>query len=129
MKDGLFILNLLPLEALLAAGGVEALAILPGGVEQAARHLGHDVAIPNLERGRLDGKWTVIALDQVVANASRAVADHTLSMLAQESQAWADAVGGVVHGRQAGPVIGPAVHVLLMAAAQELNPAQLALVV
>ena len=36
---------------------------------------------------------------------------------------------GVPHGRQPGPVVGPAVHVLLMAAAKELEPAQLALVV
>ena len=36
---------------------------------------------------------------------------------------------GVVHRRQAGPVVGPAVHVLLVAAAQELDAAQLALVV
>ena len=36
---------------------------------------------------------------------------------------------GVVHRRQARPVVGPAVHVLLVRAAQELDPSQLALVV
>ena len=38
-------------------------------------------------------------------------------------------MGGVPHGGQAGPVVGPAVHVLLVAAAQELEPAELTLVV
>ena len=44
VDDRLLVLDLLPLEALLAAGGVEALAVLPGRVEQAARHLGDHVA-------------------------------------------------------------------------------------
>ncbi len=57
------------------------------------------------------------------------MANNALRQLAQQGQAGADAVGGVVHGRQAGPVIGPAVHVLLMAAAQELDASQFALVV
>ena len=57
------------------------------------------------------------------------MADHVLGMLAQDRQARADAVGGVPHGGQPRPVIGPAVHVLLVAAAQELEPAQLAFVV
>src|SRR6185369_12085044 len=39
--DRVFLLYLLPFEALLAAGHVEALAILPGDVEQRTRDLGH----------------------------------------------------------------------------------------
>ena len=43
----LLVLDLLPLEAdFLLPVDVEALAVLPGGVEQAARHLGDDVASP-----------------------------------------------------------------------------------
>jgi hypothetical protein len=41
----------------------------------------------------------------------------------------ADAVGGVPHRGQAGPVIGPAVHVLLVARLEELELAEGALVV
>ncbi len=52
-----------------------------------------------------------------------------LGMLAQDRQARADAVRGVPHRRQARPVVGPAVHVLLVAPPQELEPAQLAFVV
>ena len=65
----------------------------------------------------------------VSSNPARAVADDVLGVLAEERQARADAVGGVVHRRKAFPVAGPAVHVLLVAAAQELDPAELALVV
>src|SRR5437868_244932 len=49
VKSWLFFLDLLPFEALVAAVGVEALAILPGGVEQAARHLGAHLRVANLE--------------------------------------------------------------------------------
>ena len=41
----------------------------------------------------------------------------------------ADAVRGIPHRRQAGPVVGPAVHVLLVARLQELELAQFAFVV
>src|SRR5437773_4165676 len=75
--------DLLPLEALLGAGGVEALAVLPRRVEQATRHLGDDVGIANLERGRLEGKRAAVALDEIFADASGAVADDALGMLAQ----------------------------------------------
>ena len=40
VEHRLLALDLLPLEADLVAVDVEALAVLPGGVEQAARHLG-----------------------------------------------------------------------------------------
>ncbi len=40
MNHRLLVLDLLPFEALLAAGDVEALAVLPGRIEKAARYLG-----------------------------------------------------------------------------------------
>ena len=79
----LLALDLLPLEALLAAGHVEALAVLPGRVEQAARHLGDHVRIPDLERRRLDGERAVVSLDQFLADAAGAVADDALGVLAR----------------------------------------------
>src|SRR5581483_2811048 len=134
VNDRLFLFYLLPLEALLRAGDVEALAVLAGDVEQTARDLGDHVAAGDLERRRLDRERAVVTLDQLLADAARTVADDALGQgdaarLAQDRQTRTDAVGGVVHRRQAGPVVGPAVHVLLMAAAQELNAAQFALVV
>src|SRR5262249_36328632 len=129
VDDGLFVLDLLPFERLLTPGDVEAFPVLPGRVEQAARDLGHHVGIADLEGRRLDRKGAAVAGDQLLADAAGAVADDTLGVLTQDGQAGADAVRGVVHGRQTRPVVGPAVHVLLMAATQELDAAQLALVV
>ena len=51
---------------------------------------------------------------------------HRLGQLAGQRQQRADAVRRVVHRRQAFPVAGPAGHFLLMRAAHELEPAQLA---
>ena len=75
----LFVFDLLPLEAASAAGHVEALAILPGGVEQAARHLGDDIGVLDLERRRLDGERAVVLRDQLLADPARAVADDALA--------------------------------------------------
>src|SRR5437764_14597867 len=80
----LLALDLLPLEALLAARGVEALAVLPGRVEQAPRHLRHHVRTLDLERRRLDRERTVVALDQLLADAPRAVADDALGVLSAQ---------------------------------------------
>src|SRR5205807_3006813 len=75
MNDRVFPLDLLPFKALLAARGVEALAILPGRVKQAARHLGDHVGVSDLEGRRLDGERTAVAFDQLVANAPGAMTD------------------------------------------------------
>ena len=120
-------LDLLPFEAFLASGRVEALAILAGDVEEAARDLGDDIGVVDRKRGGLDRERAPVPADELFANPTRPVADHALGMLAQDGQAGADAVGGVPHGGQSRPVIGPAVHVLLVASPQELKPAQLAL--
>ena len=44
-----------------------------------------------------------------------------------EGEQRADGVGGIPQGRQAGPVRRPALHVLVMGAAQELDAAECAL--
>jgi len=129
VDDGLLALDLLQLEALLAAVGVEALAVLPGRVEQAASHLGADVAVLEFERGRLDRERAAVLGDQGFVDPPRAVAYDVLGVLAEDRQARADAVRGVVHRRQALPVARPAGHVLLVAAAEELDPAEFARVV
>src|SRR5262249_49908082 len=113
VNDRLFVLHLLPLETLLAAGGIEALTVLPGCVEQAPRYLGHNVVAFDLEGGVLDGKGVFFFLDWLLADAARAVTDHTLGQgrlarLAQDGKARTDTMRGIVHRRQARPVIGPA---------------------
>ena len=72
--------------------------------------------VPNLA-----GQNTAYLLEQV-----RQFADGGV---AQDRQARADAMGRIPHGRQAGPIIRPAVHILLVAAAQELDASQCAAVV
>jgi hypothetical protein len=128
VNDGVFTLDLLPFEALLAAGGVEAFAILAGDVEEAAGDFGDDVGVPDRERGGFDGEGAAVAANEFFANPARSVADDAFGVFSQDGQAGAHAVSGVPHGRQSGPVIGPAVHVLLVAAAEELELAQLAVV-
>jgi hypothetical protein len=122
-------LDLLPLEAFLAAGRVEALAVLPGNVEQAPGHLGDHVGIPDRECGGLDREGAAVFGDQLLTDPARAVADDAVGMSAHKRQTGAHAVCCVPHRWKARPVAGPAVHVLLVAAAEELEPAQLARVI
>jgi hypothetical protein len=129
VDDGVFALDLLPFEALVAAGRVEAFAILASDVEEAAGDLGDDVGVMDGEGGRFDGERAAVAALEVFANPARPVADDAFCVLTQDGQAGADAVGGVPHRRQARPVVRPAVHILLVAAAEELDFSQLALVV
>src|SRR5665213_2494254 len=56
VDDGFFDFDFLPLEASFAAVDVEAFAVLPGGVEQAPRHHGGNVAVLHRGRGALDGE-------------------------------------------------------------------------
>ena len=67
--------------------------------------------------------------DQLLADRARAEARDVLGLGVGQRQARADAVRRVLHRRQAGPVVRPAVHVLLVARLQELDLAELALVV
>src|SRR5262249_26341479 len=110
--------DLLPLEALFIAGRVEALAILPGNVEQASRHFRTHVAVAQFKRRRFNGERAAVFRDQLLLDLPGAMADDALGMLAQKRQAGADAVRRIMHRREALPVARPAFHVLLMAAAQ-----------
>src|SRR5258708_5813139 len=129
VNDRLLTFDLLPFERLLRSVHVEAFAVLPRRVEQAARDLRADVRIAKLERGRLDGKGTAVPGDEGFGDASGPMADHVLGMLAGQGEARADAVRRVVHGGKALPVPRPPFHILLVAAPHELNAAQLAGVV
>ena len=51
------------------------------------------------------------------------------SLVAAEAEDGADAVGGVVHGREAGPISGPAFHILLVGGFEELEFTEFAFVV
>src|SRR3954447_22250083 len=126
MNHRIFVLNLLPLARLLCSVRIEAFTILARRREQASGHFGADVGIPKLERRGFDCERAAVLWNECLVDASRAMTDDVLGVLAQQRQAGAHAVRGVVHRRKAFPVAWPSVHVLLMASAQELNAAQLA---
>ena len=79
---------------------------------------------------RLDGERRVVLLDQFLADRAASRSRRRIPPgLPISAETRADAMRGVLHRRQAGPVIRPAVHVLLMARLDELELAQFALVV
>src|SRR5580704_4432833 len=73
-------------------------------------------------------------LDEVFADAARAMADDALGMgglalAAEQRQAGADAMRRIPHRRQAGPIARPTFHILLVRAAEKLDPTQFSFVV
>src|SRR6185369_17791482 len=87
VDDRLFPLDLLPLERLLRAVDVEALAVLPRGREQTARHLRGDVRISKLERGGFNRERTAVLRNQVLLDTAGPVTDHVLGMLPGQREA------------------------------------------
>src|ERR1700729_964490 len=83
VDHGIFVFDLLPLEALLAAVRVKALTILARDIEQATGHFGGDIGILDPESRGLDGEWAPITADELLANSPRAVADDVLGMFAK----------------------------------------------
>ncbi len=65
--------------------------------------------------------------DQLLANGAAAETATYSAGLPISAGDRPHAMGRIPHGRQARPVIGPAVHVLLMACLNELQLAELAL--
>src|SRR5439155_8384728 len=104
MDHRVLIFDLLPLETFLVPRRVEALAVLPGDVEQAPRHLRTDVRILDLEGRRLDRERAAVFRDQLLVDPPGAVADDALGMFAEKRETRADAVRRIVHRREALPV-------------------------
>ena len=77
----------------------------------------------------LDGERRAVVLDEFLADRAGAEAGDVFGRGVRQREHRADAVRGVPHRRQARPVVGPAVHVLLVAGLEELDLAELALVV
>jgi hypothetical protein len=118
------VLDQRPFDGRLGAIDIEALTVLAGGVEQRAVDARAEVALRELDVGGLDGERGVVLGDQFVADGARAEAAHVFGVEAEQAGDGTHAVRGVPHGRQAGPVVGPAIHVLLMRRLEELHLAQ-----
>ena len=125
----LFAFDERPLEGLLRTVDVDGLAVLAGRVEERADDARRDVGLMELDVGRLDREGRVVDRDHVLGDAAGAEARDVLGVGAGEGEHRADAVRGVVHGREAGPVAGPAFHVLLVRGLQELQAAERAVVI
>jgi hypothetical protein len=119
-----FALDQRPLEALLRAVHVEALAILPGDVVQEPPDVGGDVGVLDLDVADSTANLLPDFFCDVLADGARAEARDVLGRLVHQSQAGADDVRGVVHGDHPLPVLGPAVHVLRVRGRQVLDLAQ-----
>src|SRR6185503_2684035 len=126
VQDERLVLDQRPFNGPLRAVHVDALAILARGVEQAADDAGIDVGALELDVRRLDGEARAVVLDEFQANRAGTEATHVFRRFANQPGDRPDTMRGVPHGRQAGPVIGPAVHVLLVTGLDELELAEFA---
>ena len=129
VDDAGLVLDEGPLEAFLGAVDVDAFAVLAGDVVEEAPDVGGEVAVLELDVAGLDGELVAAFLGDVVADGSRTEAADVLGESVDHAEAWADDVGGVVHGNHAFPVFGPAVHVLRMTGGEVLDLAEFAVVV
>ena len=128
VQDQGLMLNERPFDGGLVAIDVEALTILTCGVKQAADDAGADIGAFEFDVRGLDGEGGAVALLQLFAHSAGAKAAHVFGRLADHASHGADAVRGIPHRREAGPVVRPAVHVLLVGSLHELQLAQLALI-
>src|SRR5690606_40630035 len=80
-----------------------------------------EVRVFKFNMRRLHGEGRVVMLVQLLAYRARTEARHIFGLGSGQSQYGTHAMGGVVHGRQSGPIVRPAVHVLLMAGFKELD--------
>ena len=79
--------------------------------------------------GAFDRERAAVLRHQFLPDATAADATHALRGRVRQRQTGADAVRGVPHRRQSRPIIGPAVHVLLVGRPEELQPPQFAVFV
>ena len=129
VQDARFALDQRPLETLLAAIHVDALAVLAGNIVEEAPDMRGEVAVLNFDVATLDGKLVAALLRDVIPHCAAAETADVLGQSIDHAETGADDVGGVVHRDHFLPVAWPAVHVLRMTRGKVLQFAQLALVV
>ena len=82
-----------------------------------------------LEVGRLDREGRVVDRNHVLGDAAGAEARDVFRVGTGEGEHRSHAVRRVVHRREAGPVAGPSFHVLLVRGLEELQAAEVAVIV
>ena len=129
VQDVRLVLGQRPFERFLRAVNVDALPILPRGVEQRPDDARRQVGIFEFDVRRLHCKRRAVTLDQFLANRAGAETGNVFGGRFGQRQHRPDAMRRIPHRRQAGPIIRPTVHVLLMAGLEKLDFAQLPLFV
>src|SRR4029453_8532741 len=99
----------------LRAIDIDALAILARRVEERADDARIDVSALEPDVRTLDVEGAAVFLDELLAHRAGTEAAYVFRRLANQPGDRTHAVGGVPHRRETRPVIGPTVHVLLMA--------------
>ena len=118
-----------PLEGLFRAVNVDAFSILARRIEERPADPRGQICTLEFEVRALDREGRAVFRDELVANFAAAEAAHVLRGGARQARGHrADAMGGIPHGRQSGPIVGPAIHVLLVTGLEKLELAELALV-
>ena len=129
VKDEGLTLDEGPFDAFFGAIDFDGFAILAGHVKERAINETGEVGVLKLDVAALDSKGRVVALVHFLADGAGGKAGNIFGFMSAEAKKWSDAVGGVVHGREAGPVSGPAVHVLLVGSFEKLEFAEFTFVV
>ena len=121
MKDEGFPFDERPFDALLGAVDFDGFAVLAGDIKEGAIDEAGEIAVLELDVAGFDGEGGVVAVVHLLADGAGGEAGNVFGFVPTKTKKWSDAMSGVVHGGEAGPVSGPSVHVLLMGGLEELE--------
>ena len=129
MYDELLAFDEGPFNTFFVTVDLDRFAVLAGDIEKRTVDEAGEIGVFEFDVATLDRVGGSVALVHFFADRSRAEAGDILGLMASDTEKWADAVRGVVHGRESGPVAGPTVHVLLVGGFEELEFAEFAVIV
>lgn len=129
VDDEFFAFDEGPFDAFFVAIDLDGFAVLTGDIEEGAVDEAGEIRVFEFDVAAFDGVGGAIAFVHFFADGAGGEAGNVFRFMAAEPEEGADAVGGVVHGGEAGPVAGPAFHVLLVGGFEKLEFAEFAGVV
>ena len=121
MKDEGFPFDERPFDAFFGTIDFDGFAVLAGDIKEGAIDEAGKVTVLELDVAGFYGEGGVVAVVHLLADRAGGEAGNVFGFVPTKTKKWSDAMSGVVHGGQAGPVSGPAVHVLLMGGLEELE--------
>ena len=93
---------------------------------QEAFQLDAYVAVLERDQRGLDRERTAVAVSHLFAHRAGALGVHRFRAFAEQHQAGRDRMRRMHQRRESGPVVRPALHILIMRAAHVLDPSELA---